>query len=259
MKFSILASGSEGNAALLTTKTTRLLIDDGLSVKTLLQRMNDVGEEWGDGLSGIIVSHAHTDHVSGLGVLLRHCVRRGDAVPIYITPMTAARLGWNEHPPFQFFEAGKPFRIGDIDVDPFSVLHDCADPVNWVFTAEGVRIGFSTDLGFVPPAMIRKFHGCQVIVLESNHDVDMLWSGTHPQAVKERVAGRSGHLSNDQASEYLAGLTHAPLKVVMGHISKDNNDPERVRCAALRGLALSGIRTEILIAKQNEAISVFSS
>lgn len=259
MIFTILSSGSAGNAALIQTETTRLLIDCGLSVKELAKRMAPdapIGSKDGD---AIVISHAHGDHAGCLPVVVRSAMKRGNAIPVYITPLTASRIDWGgiEHPPVRNFEAGHPFWIGDIRVDPFTVPHDCVDPVNFVFAAEGVKIGFSTDLGCVPPSMGHRFSDCQIIVLESNHDVGMLESGPHPPEVKERVAGRFGHLSNDQAAEFLQGISPDVKTVILGHLSEENNTPAVAEWAARRALLLAGSAAEILVASKTSVIRIF--
>ncbi len=142
------------------------------------------------------------------------------------------------------------------------MLHDCVDPVNFVFSTNGTRIGFSTDLGTVPPAMRRLFAGCQTIVLESNHDAEMLRSGPHPEEVKLRVSGPMGHLSNDQAAEYLSGLgggSWCPERIVLAHLSEDNNRPDLAEWSARRALLLAGIESAVLVASQTEVLEVLNA
>lgn len=257
--FSILASGSKGNAAILDTGSTKLLIDNGLSLRELTKRLAVVGYRPED-LDAVIFSHAHGDHASGLPVLLNHTIKRGRAIEVYATNLTASQLEWGrvEHPPLVRFCAGRRFMIGDIEVEPFTTPHDCIDPVCFVFSATGKRIGFSTDLGTIPPAMRRLFVGCQVIVLESNHDTEMLRVAPHPEEVKLRVAGPMGHLSNDQAAEYLSSLGDRCVagKIVLGHLSEDNNLPDLATWSARRAILTTGIEAELLVASQNEILTV---
>ncbi len=262
VSFTILASGSRGNAALIFTPTTKLLIDNGLSLKELTKRMAVVGYKPSD-LDAVILSHAHGDHASGISTLLSHTVRRGRPVEVHATSLTAARLDFGriDNPPVRHFCAGNRFMIGDIEVEPFTCPHDCVDPVNFVFSSCGARIGFSTDLGTVPPAMRRLFSGCQVIVLESNHDSDMLQAGPHPEEVKERVSGPMGHLSNDQAADYLSGLPsgrEAPQVIVLGHLSEDNNLPSIALWSARRALLMAGCEADLMVASQNEVLEVLN-
>lgn len=253
----ILASGSDGNAALLTTDTTSILIDCGLSARELARRMESIGRKPED-LDAILISHEHGDHVGGLGVVLRHGIKRGRAVPVYLTDLCAPAVDFGriEEPPVKLFQSGVPFSIGDIRVKSFTVPHDSADPINFSFVADGVRIGFSTDLGFIPPAMQRHFADCEVIVLESNHDVEMMRVGPHPEDVKTRVAGRFGHLSNDQAAEYLLGISRVTQTVVLNHLSSDNNNPSLAEFSAYKSLSLCGSSARVLVASQTQPLRV---
>lgn len=256
-RLSILGSGSKGNAALLTTSTTAVLIDCGISARELTRRMALVGRKPED-LDGVILTHEHSDHINGLGVFLNYVIKRGRPVPTYATELCAAQLNFGrvEQPPVVLFQAGRPFTIGDIVVDPFTTPHDSIDPINVVLVAEGMRIGWSTDLGFVPPAMKRKFAGCQVIVLESNHDTDMLANGPHPEDVKKRVAGRFGHLSNDQAAEFLSEIHAETETVILSHLSDDNNDPELAAFVANKALTVCGSKARVIVASQTEVLRV---
>ncbi len=258
MRLVMLASGSEGNAALIETDKTCLLVDNGLSCRELVKRMAEVGRSPGD-LDGLILSHEHGDHVSGVVTLLNYTAKRGRMLTVYATELCAGRLDWGriDRPPVTCFAAGRPFEIGDIAVDPFTVLHDCVDPVNFVFSQNGERIGFSTDLGTVPPAMKRLFRDCQTVVVESNHDVDMLKNGPHPLEVKTRVAGPMGHLSNTQASEFVAGDCGAST-VVLGHLSTDNNTVRIAEWEARRALLCAGRSAEVLVASQHFVLDVMA-
>jgi len=257
MRFTVLASGSKGNAALIESDSTRLLIDCGLSAKELAKRMAP-GPPFGS-LDGdfVICTHCHIDHIGCLPVVVRSAIRRGNALPVYLTPLTAAMIDWDglECPPVRHFEAGQPFQIGDIQVEPFSVPHDATDPVGFVFSA-GIRIGFATDLGFVPPAMQRKFSDCDVILIESNHDIGMLESGPHPPEVKERVAGRFGHLSNDQVAEFLVDVGPKTHTVVLAHLSEDNNVEALAEWSARKALLAAGSSAVVMIARQSERLLV---
>lgn len=258
--FAILASGSAGNAAFLSYKSTNLLIDNGLSVKELTKRLAVIGRRPED-ITGFIVSHEHIDHVKGVSTLLNYTAKRGQMLPVHATTLTAAQLDWGriEQPPVRHFSAGRRFSIGDIDIEPFTAPHDCCDPTNFVFSAGDIRIGFSTDLGFVPPAMKRLFADCQVIVLESNHDTEMLQAGAYPEDLKHRVGGSMGHLSNDQAAEYLLSLrdSHsAPGTIVLGHLSEESNLPRLAEWSARRALLMAGVESRLLLASQCDVLEV---
>jgi phosphoribosyl 1,2-cyclic phosphodiesterase len=161
-------------------------------------------------------------------------------------------------PAVEYFQAGKPFQIGDIAVSPFTIPHDAADPVGFVFQAEGVRMAFATDLGYVTPNVKAQLKGVDLMLLESNHDLEMLRDGPYPWQVKQRVLSRVGHLSNDAASEYLAGgYDGQATYVILGHLSESNNLPELARVAAERALSnhASLLTNRLMLASQHEPLS----
>jgi phosphoribosyl 1,2-cyclic phosphodiesterase len=259
ISFSILASGSAANASMLSTDTTRVLVDCGLSVKELNKRLaENCGGTSSWCVDAVVLSHEHGDHCSGLARFVKNGIRRGHAVPVYCTELTAAQIDWEglECPPVHIIQPGTPFVIGDILVDPFTVSHDSADPINFVFMAPGATIGFSTDLGFVPPAMIRKFADCQIIVLESNHDVEMLAACDRPPDTIARIAGEMGHLSNDQAMEFLSTISPTVQTVVLCHLSEGNNSREKAEWAAKKGLLMAASSARLMIASQDEVTRI---
>lgn len=251
----MLASGSSGNAALLATDHTRILIDAGLSMRELGRRLASIGEEW-NRVDAILITHEHSDHVAALPVL-----SRSDKVhaPIYMTHLTAPAIDWGEGEPLlNTFQAGASFQIGDIEVNSFSIPHDALDPVGFCFEAEGVRLGVVTDLGYVPESV--KFHlrRADLLLLEANHDLDMLKVGPYPWAVKQRVMSRVGHLSNLGMSEYLAeDFDGGARNLVLGHLSEQNNHPEIARMFAAQALESRGARTRLSIAGQHAPSEVF--
>ncbi len=160
-------------------------------------------------------------------------------------------------PAVEYFEAGRPFSIGDITVSPFTIPHDAADPVGFVLEAEGVRMGFATDLGYIPPNVKAQLKGVDLLLLESNHDLEMLRDGPYPWSVKQRVLSRVGHLSNDAAAEFLSnGYDGQAAYVILAHLSESNNLPELARVTA--GRALSGrpglLANRLLLAEQHRPI-----
>ena len=160
-------------------------------------------------------------------------------------------------PAVEYFQSGNGFRIGDIAVTPFTIPHDAVDPVGFVFEAEGVRVGMATDLGYLPSNLNMHLRGCDILMLESNHDLDMLRDGPYPWAVKQRVMSRVGHLSNDAAAEFLARHYdgHATF-VILAHLSESNNLPELARMAAEGALQerMSLLANRVLLAEQNSAM-----
>jgi len=250
-----LASGSSGNAALLATESTRILVDAGLSVRELGRRLALAGEEI-ERLDAILITHEHCDHIAGLPVLARSRKLRA---PIYLSRLTAPLVDWGEgQPRLETFQAGATFEIGDIEVNSFSVPHDAADPVGFCFEAGGVRIAVVTDLGYIPESVKYHLRRTDLVLLEANHDLEMLKVGPYPWSVKQRVMSRVGHLSNLVMAEYLehelpAGVTH----LVLGHLSEHNNHPEIVRESATGALEARGLRTRLTIARQDGPSEVF--
>ena len=329
VRFTVLASGSKGNATIVSGGRTRVLVDAGLSCRELFRRMKLVGED-PQTLDAIIITHEHQDHISGLAVTARKL-----GIPVYFTEAThrawmrwisprrqmtyaqwvelcrkqaaerqaeaaASELDPEEvdtpipHleaaasetaaalsteavladmdpsaespakpdptwlPAVEYFEAGRPFEIGDIQLSPFTIPHDAADPVGFVLSAEGVRMGFATDLGYVPPNVKAQLTGVDLLLLESNHDLEMLRDGPYPWAVKQRVLSRVGHLSNDATADFLENSYDGQAAyVILAHLSENNNLPELARVAAERALngRASLLANRLLLAMQSEPLS----
>src|ERR1700740_2503855 len=193
---SVLASGSRGNSAVVQTSTTRILLDAGISCRETFKRMKILGED-ARSLSAILITHEHTDHVYGLATLAKKL-----RVPVFMTGATHqtwARAMRDENgvrptlERLEIFAAGKSFQVGDIAITPFTIPHDAADPVGFTFRAEGVKVGIATDLGYIPASVRDHLRRCEVLVLESNHDVEMLRVDRYPRPVKTRGVGRVGH------------------------------------------------------------------
>jgi phosphoribosyl 1,2-cyclic phosphodiesterase len=342
VRFTVLASGSRGNATVVTGGRTRILVDCGLSCRELFRRMKLADEE-PETLDAILISHEHSDHVGGVAVTARKL-----EIPVYFTEGThrawmrwlqprrqmtyaqwmeqirrqaaerqaetdaaavegepdesdlveeASELG-NEHPTgakapdhneaitarlkscpdtgqvsptepapvkeptwlpaVEFFTAGTPFEIGDISISPFTTPHDAADPVGFVFGTEGVRMGFVTDLGYISPNVKAQLQELDLLLLESNHDLEMLKDGPYPWAVKQRVLSRVGHLSNEAAAGFLEdGYDGQAAYVILAHLSESNNLPELARVTAERALngRASLMANRLLLAMQHEPLS----
>jgi phosphoribosyl 1,2-cyclic phosphodiesterase len=331
VRFTVLASGSKGNSTVITGGRTRILVDAGLSCKELFRRMRLAGEE-PETLNAILITHEHSDHISGLAVTARKL-----GIPVYLTEgthrawvrwltprrqMTYAQ--WLEQcrkqaaerqaetevilasvhaesysvpagtsqaaaaetptravdpasatqvaqidpaglpkdptwlPSVEYFQAGQPFEIGDIAVSPFTIPHDAADPVGFVFRAEGVRMAVATDLGYIPPNVKAQLKGLDLLLLESNHDLEMLRDGPYPWSVKQRVLSRVGHLSNEAAAEFLENQYDGQAAyVILAHLSESNNLPELARVTAERALngRASLLANKLLLAEQHAHLS----
>jgi len=258
---SVLASGSRGNCALVASSSTRILVDAGLSGRETFKRLKGLGERPED-ISAILITHEHSDHVSGLQRLAAKL-----KIPVFLTQ--GAHYAWNravrdeegkipELPKPEHFSPGRGFRVGDIEVSPFTIPHDAADPVGFTFRAEGVKIGFATDLGKMTENVRDAVRGCSVLVIESNHDVEMLRSGPYPWSVKQRVMSRVGHLSNEALAEFFSSDYDGVAEyIVLAHLSEQNNHPEKARLSA--ELALGGCQglwnNRVLLAAQTEAMA----
>ncbi len=257
----MLASGSRGNSAIVASAKTKILVDAGISCRETFKRIKSLGED-PQSLSAILITHEHSDHVNGLAVLARKL-----AIPVFMTGAThqawsrALRDEKGEAPVMarlERFAAGRSFQVGDIEVTPFTIPHDAADPVGFSFRAEGVKVGYATDLGYVPPNVRDHLRGCDVLVVESNHDVEMLRVGPYPWAVKQRVMSRVGHLSNGALADFFTNdYDNSATFVVLAHLSEQNNLPEIARREAERALATRGglFQNRVLLASQTEALA----
>jgi phosphoribosyl 1,2-cyclic phosphodiesterase len=247
MRVSVLASGSAGNALIVDAAGACILIDCGLSLRTLQQRMRAVGIDPGR-VDAVLVSHEHGDHVRGLEMVIRRL-----RLPVLATPGTAAALGGRGID--AALSPGRPLRIGSLTVLPVETCHDASEPVGFVVDDGYASIGVVTDTGVVMPALLDRLAGCRALLLECNHDPDMLRLGPYPWPLKQRISSRSGHLSNAQTRDAVEVLAHGELEVVVGmHLSRENNLPALVRQELGRPLAGSGIRVEV--ADQDEPLTV---
>jgi phosphoribosyl 1,2-cyclic phosphodiesterase len=303
----VLASGSKGNATVIASRETRVLVDAGLSCRELLKRMALVDED-ASALDAILITHEHTDHVAGLSVLARRL-----RIPVYftepthrawvrqMTPRTTMTYAkWLEHvqkekearaaqdavedgsiqiaaasaeaeeedapeaaikrdpaslPTVEYFQPGTNFSIGDLSITPFTTPHDAADPCGFVFesASESIRMAIATDLGYVPPNVKRALERIDVLLLESNHDLEMLKDGPYPWAVKQRVLSRVGHLSNHATAEFLSrDYDGNATYIVLGHLSETNNAPELALLSAEEAIRERGrlLGNRVLLAQQ---------
>jgi phosphoribosyl 1,2-cyclic phosphodiesterase len=254
VKICILASSSSGNSTFIASSKTRILIDAGLSRKETFERLAAIGE-CPENIDAVLVSHEHVDHVSGLIPVLKKT-----NATVYLSRLTAPAIDWNEYTPrLETFQAGQRLCIGDLEVDTFTIPHDAVDPVGFVVRAEGVKIGVATDLGYVPENVRVHLRGSDFLMLESNHDLEMLKVGPYPWSVKQRVMGRKGHLSNEGVSEFiLNSLDTSTATLVLGHLSEHNNHPEIVRLVAAQALFKRCMDTKLVVADPRTRSEVFA-
>ncbi len=221
-----------------------MLFDAGISRRELYKRLAAVSIDPAE-ITAVVLSHEHSDHVSGLPSLLKHQQsQRGAPLPLYCNARTQASLDWKEFAPtVELVEPGACFPVADLEIGTFTIPHDAADPMGFVIRAEGQLLGLLTDLGYVPDSVRFHLAGANFLLLESNHDLEMLKVGPYPWSVKQRVMGRNGHLSNDVAASYVAESLSAELHtLVLGHLSGNNNHPAIARLSmenALNGTKLS--------------------
>ena len=239
LQLCVLASGSSGNCTYVGSSATGVLIDAGLSGKETLRRLESVGVDPG-GVHAVCVTHEHSDHRSGLGVLQRKLglqlyANTGTVEAVERDPKLQG-LSWS------IFSTGSPFQVGEMHVEPFSVPHDSYDPVGFCIRCGDACVGVVSDMGVATAAIRERLRHCQVLVIESNHDEDMLRDADRPWSLKQRIAGRQGHLSNTQAGELVADLAGPHLQTVfLAHLSGDCNTPDLATKTVRRVLEKRGI------------------
>lgn len=247
----VLASGSSGNCIYVASEKTRVLIDAGLSAKQIAIRLEQIGVV-PESINGICVSHEHGDHIGGIRVLQK---RHG--IPVYTNAGTLngiKRQPKSDEIDVKIFQTGSAFEIGDISIEPFSVPHDAYEPVGFRLSCNGMSVGSVTDLG-MPTALVRdKLRGCKAIILEANHDEDLLREAPRPWPLKQRIRSRQGHLSNMDAARLISeSATDALEHVFLAHLSSDCNTPDtamRTVASQLRLDGLEHINLEISLASQ---------
>lgn len=250
----VLASGSSGNCTFIATERVKILVDAGLSRRETLKRLAAIGER-GDDIQAILVTHEHSDHIAGLYQLATK-----NKIPVYISSLTRRAL-----PPQTLLDAaetirpGHSFQIGDLEIDPFTIPHDAVDPVAFRIRSAGVQIAVCTDLGYIPQNVKESLRGTHCLIMESNHDPEMLRNGPYPWTLKQRVMSRTGHLSNKTFCDFLTDDFDREARVlVLAHLSEQNNHPEIARLAAASVLETrSANETRLLVSSQREPTEVF--
>ena len=258
---SVLASGSRGNSTIVESSSTRILVDAGISCRETFKRLKAAGQD-PHSLSAILITHEHSDHVYGLLVLSSKL-----NIPVFMTGAT--HEAWRKSlrdacgdapqlPKLEVFSSGQSFIVGDITVMPFTIPHDAADPVGFTFRAQGIKVAIATDLGYIPPNVCDHLRGCDVLVMESNHDLEMLRGGPYPWSVKQRVMSRVGHLSNEALADFFTSdYDGSAAYVVLAHLSEHNNHPEVARRSAEKALGprQTLLRNRLILAAQNAPLA----
>ena len=220
-KVTLLASGSKGNSALISTGKQNFLVDMGISCKMLTSRLKEVGFCVED-LDGIFLTHEHTDHVKGLATFTKKYT-----VPIYSSELTWRAI-LSKEPKIERRNCriiGGALKCGEVEVNSFEIPHDAVDPHGYVFKCNGSKCAYITDTGFVTPAVRQAAEDADTIILEANHDVEMLKNGIYPPHLKQRILSTRGHLSNESAGWLLANLPRLPENIILAHLSQENNLP----------------------------------
>lgn len=257
--FCPLASGSKGNCIFVGTKTTRVLIDAGLSVLELTNRLRQIDVDVSS-IQAVLVTHEHSDHIKGLKTLVERF-----GIPVLTNAETAkgisAVLGTKLR--YKLFTTGEPFVFGDLEVHPFSISHDTLDPVAFTIVYDGLKMGFCTDLGFATSLVKKHLEKCDYLYLEANHQPSMVYASARPEILKQRILGRQGHLSNEDCARLLVTIWHEGLKHVhLAHLSRECNTAEVALQVVGNFLQEQGITIPLSIAYQetiSQAISFHSN
>jgi phosphoribosyl 1,2-cyclic phosphodiesterase len=232
LSFVLLGSGSSGNATLVSDGDTHILVDAGLSGRETAKRLRECGLEPGE-ISAIVVSHEHGDHCRGVAPFAKNL-----DIPVFMTDGTLSNSGMTLDPSkHRRIRSGECFEVYGFLFTCFSVPHDSADPLGFLIEKDGIKLGITLDLGYLSNLVLERLKGCDGIIIESNHDVQMLKVGPYPWALKQRVMSRRGHLSNDSVAQFLGNdFDGQAAHVVLAHLSQKNNLPELALLSAQRAL-----------------------
>lgn len=246
--FCPLASGSKGNCIYIGTDNTKLLIDAGLSAKSIIKKLEEIQVDIAD-IDAILVTHEHIDHIRGLPVLSSKM-----NIPIFANSDTAKAIYSLAQAPLKFkiFSTGESFEYGDIQIHPFSIQHDAADPVAFTFWLEGLKIGVCADLGFATTLVESQLKDCDYLYVEANHQPEMVHASARPMVYKQRVLSRQGHLSNEDCAKLVNSVLHGKLKhVFLAHLSSECNAPDLALEIVKRMLRESKVNVDVSVAYQD--------
>ena len=251
----MLASGSKGNAALISTDSQRFLVDVGISCRELVKRMQQVGAS-PEELDGVFVTHEHVDHVKGIVTFAKKY-----QVPLYASQGTW-RAVFSRYPELNRANCrltGQRLLVGDVSIACFATSHDAAQPQGYSFLWRSgeTKCTYVTDTGFVTPAVREAVQGSDVLILEANHDVEMLKNGSYPYELKQRILGTRGHLSNNTAGQFLLQLEKMPRRIFLAHLSEQNNLP-KLALDTVKNILDSKKRlqeTRLLVANQHQPVA----
>lgn len=257
VKFCSLFSGSSGNSIYVESNNTKLLIDCGVSGKKVINSLKTIGID-AEEINGILVTHEHRDHVNGVGVLSRKY-----NIPIYSNEKTWDAMGSIIGEVDQINRKNicpdRKFYIQDVLINPFGISHDAADPVGYSLNIDGIKITIATDMGYISREVVKNFEGSDIMLVESNHDEDMLMCGSYPYPLKRRIKSRLGHLSNELAGKLVAYMYEKGTKnFLLGHLSKENNFPDLAYKTVYNILKSKNINVEenmVLDVAQREQVS----
>lgn len=247
--FCPLASGSKGNCIYFGTANVKVLIDAGLSAKSIQAKLAEINVDLSD-IDAVLITHEHTDHIQGLKVL---AYKRG--IPVLTNHATARGIVETFHdcPKFKIFSTGETFEFGDMEIHPFSIQHDTLDPVAFTIRIDGLKIGICTDLGFVTSLVQMQLKECDYLYVEANHQISMVHASARPMIYKQRVLSRSGHLSNEDCGKLLVSAHSSKLKHVhLAHLSSECNTPETALGVVKGILANHGIDVDMCVAPQDK-------
>lgn len=227
MRLCSIASGSSGNCIYVGSNKTHLLIDVGVSAKRIESGLEEICVD-PDTIAGILITHEHSDHIQGIGVMARrHKIPIYGTVETLNTMLKQKNVGKIEEGLLNYVKPDESFVIGDVTVEPYAISHDACNPVCYTFQHDGVKVGMATDLGTYTEYTVSKLRDSDILYMEANHDVNMLMVGGYPYYLKQRILGERGHLSNETSAKLICELLNDKLgHIILGHLSKENNYAE---------------------------------